>query len=165
MVFCAGADEGSESLDGFEVVVEDVRAGIHDQLECPVAIVEIRDEDFDDDFRVYLADGADGFAEMLGSTVFQVVSGDGGDDDVLEVHTRGGLGDASRFVGLEGVGFGCFDGAETAGAGALVTGNHEGGGALSPALPAVWALSFFADGNELEIRDEGFRRPEGGVVG
>ena len=65
LVFRAGADERGEAFDGFEVVVEDVRAGVHHQLQCPVAVVEIGDEDFDDDVWIYLADGLDCFAEML----------------------------------------------------------------------------------------------------
>ncbi len=40
---------------------------------------EIGDEDLDDDFWIYLADCTDGFTEMLGSAVFQVVAGYGGD--------------------------------------------------------------------------------------
>ena len=32
------------------------------------------------------ADGADGAGEMLGAAIRQIVAGDGGDDDVLELH-------------------------------------------------------------------------------
>lgn len=165
LVFCAGADEGGEALDGFQVVVKDVGAGVHDKLEGPVTVIEVRDEDFDDDSGVLFPDGADGFLEMLCASVLEIVTSDGGDDDVLEVHAVGCLGDACGFIFFEGVWTGGFDGAETAGAGAFIAGDHEGGGALAPAFPAVWALCFFANGDEFEIGNEGFGRPEGGVVG
>ena len=165
LVLGTGADERGEAFDGFEVVIEDVRAGVHDQLESPVAVVEIGDEDFDDDVGVDLADGADGFAEVFGTAVLEVIASDGGDDDVLEVHPVGGLGDAGGFVGFEGVGLGGLDRAETAGTGALVPGDHEGGGALPPAFPTVWALGFLADSDQFEVGDQGFGRPESRVVG
>ena len=84
---------------------------------------------------------------------------------MIEVHAFGGFGDAVRFVGFEGEGFGGFDGAEAAGAGAAIASDHEGGGALAPAFPAVGALSFLADGVEFEVGDEGLGGPEDRVAG
>jgi hypothetical protein len=84
---------------------------------------------------------------------------------VFESHAAGGLGDALGFVFLQGIGAGGFDGAEAAGAGALFAGDHEGGGLLAPAFPAVRTLGFLADGDEFEVGDEGFGGPELGVVG
>ena len=98
----AGADERGEALDGLEVVVEDVRAGVHDASDGAVVVVEIGDEDFDDDLRVRIADGFDGLGEMLGSAVAQVVAGDGGDDDVARASCRVvASATRSRFVGFE----------------------------------------------------------------
>ena len=87
-------------------------------------------------------------------SVAEIVAGDGGDYDVAEAHAAGGFGDALRFVGFEGVGLGGFDGAETAGAGAFFAGNHEGGGALAPAFPAVRALGLLANGHQFQVCDE-----------
>ncbi len=84
---------------------------------------------------------------------------------MFEVHALRRLGDAVWFVGFEGVRFCGFYGAEAAGAGAFVASDHESGGSLAPAFPAVGALRFFADGDEFEIGDEGFGGPEGWVVG
>ena len=151
VVLGAAADERGEALDGFEVVIEDVGAGVDDGLEGVIAAVEVRDEDFDDDAGVFAADGFDGACEVEGTAVLEVVAGDGGDDDMIEVHAFGGFGDAVWFVGFEGEGLGGFDGAEAAGAGAAIACDHEGGGSLAPAFPAVGALSFLADRVEFEV--------------
>ena len=100
LVLGAGADERGEALDRFEVVVEDVRASVHDHLERPVAVVEIGDEHLDDDLGIHLADGADRFPEMLGAAIAEIVTGDGGDDDMAQVHAAGGLGDTGGLVGF-----------------------------------------------------------------
>jgi hypothetical protein len=63
-------------------------------LQRPVAVVEIRHEHLDDDFRIRLAHGLDGLLEMLGPAIAEVVAGDGGDDHVAQAHAAGGLGDA-----------------------------------------------------------------------
>jgi hypothetical protein len=164
LVLGAGADERGESLDGFQVVVKNVWARVHDHGESPVAVVEIRNQDFDDDFRVCLSDGFDGEFEVLGSAVAEVVASDGGDDHVAKVHAARGLGDACGFVGFERVGLGGFHGAEPAGASAFITGDHEGGGALAPAFPAVWALGFFANRDQFQVRDQGFGGPESRII-
>jgi hypothetical protein len=145
-------------------VVEDVRASVHDHLERPVAVVEIGDEHLDDDLGIHLADGADRFPEMLGAAIAEIVTGDGGDDDMAQVHAAGGLGDTGGLVGFQGVGLRGFHGAEATGAGALVACDHESGRALPPAFPTVRALGLLADGNQLEIGDQRLRGPEGRVV-
>ena len=91
---------------------------------------------------------------MFRAAVGEVVAGDGGDDDVLEFEALRGGGDAGGFVGFEGEGFRGGDGAEAAGARAAVAGDHEGGGAAAPAFPMVRALGAFADGVEVEVREE-----------
>ena len=79
LVLRARADERGEAFDRFDVVVEDVRACIHDHLQRPVAVIEIGHEHLDDDRRVCGADCFDGLFEMLGATIAQVVTGNGGD--------------------------------------------------------------------------------------
>lgn len=146
-------------------MIKDVRAGLHDQLQGPVAVVEIGDEHFDDGVRIEGADGFDGAFEMVGAAVFEVIASHRGDDDVAKFHAVGGFGDALRFVFFEGVGFGGFDGAEATGASAFFAGDHEGRGAVAPAFPAIWALGFFADGDQFEIGDQRFGGPKCGVIG
>ena len=76
-------------------MVEDVGPRIHDDLEAVVRAVEVRDEDLDPHARGSLAHLADGPGEDRCAAVGQVVAGDRGDDHVLEMHRRDGLGDAT----------------------------------------------------------------------
>ena len=146
-------------------MIENVWTGIHDHLQRPIAVVEIWDEDFDDDAWIDVTNRADRFTKMFCSTIFKIIASDGGDDDVFEIHAAGGFCDTGGFVGFQCIWLGGFDSAETTGAGALITSDHEGCGALSPALPAVRALGLFTDRYELEIGDQGFGRPESRIVG
>lgn len=97
---------------------------------------------------------------MEGSAIGDVIPGDCGDDDVIEVETLGGFSDALRLISFKSEGLGGFHCTETASTRAAVSSNHEGGGTSGPAFPTIRTLRFFADGVELEIRDETFGGPE-----
>jgi hypothetical protein len=73
----------------------------------------------------------------------------------LSWSAAGGFGDAGRFAGVQRERFGGADGAEAAGAGAMVAGDHESGGALAPAFPMVGAFGALANGVELEFIEQG----------
>jgi hypothetical protein len=81
-------------------VIENVGSGIHHHRECPVAVIEVGDKHLNDDFWVRLSDCFDRLFEVFGTSVAEVVTCDGGDDHVSEVHAAGGFGDALRFVGF-----------------------------------------------------------------
>ena len=165
MIFGARPDQRCKAFDGFQVVIEDVGTGIHDGPKRVFLGMKVGDEDFDDDIGIFLADGEDGPGKVIGSPVLQVVARDGGDDDVIELHPGGSFGNSLGFIGFEGEGFGGFDGTESAGTGATISRDHEGGRSLPPAFPAVGALGFFADGVKVEIGDDAFGGPEYGVAG
>jgi len=156
LVFSTAPDERGEAFDGFQIVVEHVGHAIEAEFECKIAVVEIWGEDFDNHAGVECADGFDDKFEVLGSAVAEVITADGGDDDVFEFESLACLGDALGFGGVQGIGAGSFNGAESAGSGAFFTGNHKGGGALAPAFPAVRAVGLFTDGDEVEVGDERF---------
>ena len=155
------ADRRGEATDGFQVVVEDVGLGGKDDFQGEIPVQEVRDQDLDGDSRVELADLLDGLAEVFGSAVLEIVAGHGGDDDVLEPHPAGGLCDARGFVGVQGQGLESRHGAEAAGAGATVAGDHEGRGAPAPTFPMVRAFGAFADGVELQFVQQRARMGEG----
>jgi hypothetical protein len=148
------ADGGGEAADGFQIVIVYVGAGGEDGLDGGVVVKEIGDQNFNDGFGVEPADFFDGLAEVAGAAIGQIVAGDGGDDNVFEVEAAGGFGDAGRLVRFEGEWFGGGDGAESAGAGAMIAGDHESGGGLAPAFPMVGAFGALANGVELEFLQE-----------
>ena len=92
-----------------------------------------------------VAQPPDRLGEDVRPAVGQVVTGDAGDDDVLEAERRDGLGDPSRLVVVEPGGPAGLDRAEAAGPGARVAEDHDRGGALVPALPDVRAVGLLAD--------------------
>ena len=97
---------------------------------------------------------------MIRSAIAQIVAGHRGDDNVFEPETTGGFGDAGRLVGFERERFGCADGAEAAGAGAMIAGDHESSRAPAPAFPMVGAFGALANGVELEFFEQGARLAE-----
>ena len=90
-----------EARGGFHVVVENVGSGVEDAGHGVGVAFEIRGEDFDAGVGQRGADQADGFGEVGGAAVGEVVTVDAGDDDVAEVHFSGHAGDVGRFGGVE----------------------------------------------------------------
>ena len=146
LILRAGADERGEALDGFQVVVEHIGAGIKDPLKGVVLAIKIGDKDFDDDFRIESTNGFDGFPKVVRTAIRHIIAGDGGDDDMLESESLNTLGYTLRFILLKRKRLGCIHRAKAAGTGATVAGDHKRGCATAPAFPAIWALSAFADG-------------------
>ena len=128
------ADGLLEPLHRLEVVVEDVRAGLHHGPERGLLAVEVRDQDLDAHQRAAGADLADRRGEGARAAVGQVVAGDAGHHHVVEAHRGDRLGDPARLVVVEPGGLAGLDGAEAAGPGADVAQDHDGRGALVPAL-------------------------------
>jgi hypothetical protein len=154
LILRAGADERGEALDGFQVVVEHIGAGIEDPLEGIVLAIKIGDEDFDDDFWIESTNGFDGFPKVVRTAIRHIIAGYGGDDDMLESESLNALSHALRFILLKRKGLGCIDGAKAASTGAAVPRDHKSGCATAPAFPAIWALSAFADGVEAQVGNQ-----------
>ena len=124
-------------------------ASTHAKLEGKVLIIKVRGKHFDDDAGVVTANGLDDILEMLGASVTQIITCHSGDHNVFELHALACFSDPLGFVGFEGVRARCFYGTETTGTSALLTSDHEGGRTMTPALPAIRALSFFTDGDQI----------------
>ena len=140
------ADRLLEPPDSLQIVVEDVRARIHDDLKRRVITVEIRDQDLDSHPGRGVTHLADRLREDARPTVGQVIAGDTRDHDVLQAERADRLGDASRFVVVEPGRPAGLHRAEPACPGAGVTEDHDRRGALVPALSDVRAVGLFADG-------------------
>src|SRR3954447_4218972 len=107
---------------------------------------------------------------MAGAAVGDVVAVDGGDDDVIEPHLRGGLREPQRLERVDGLRGGArVDVAVAAGTGASVSEDLERGRAAAPALRDVRAARLLADRDEaraaeqlldLEVAPVRTRRPD-----
>ncbi len=140
------ADRALEALDRLEVVVENVRAGVEDDVEVFLLAAEVGRQHFDRALGHAVVHGADGGRPDGGAAVLEVVAGDGGDDGVLQIHAGDRLGHAGGLAEVElGRAAGLYR-AKGAGTGADVTQNHDGGGATAPAFAHVRALSTLAYG-------------------
>ncbi len=102
---------------------------------------------------------------MFRAAILQIVARDGGNDDVFELQSSHGFGDALRFVFLERERFRGADRAKAAGPGAAFARDHHRRGALAPAFPAIRALRAFADGVQPQIGDERLGRKEDRIRG
>jgi hypothetical protein len=109
---------------------------------------EVRGEHLDGASRHVVPDLAYGSGEDRGTAVPELVAVHARYDGVLEAHLSGGVSDAPRLVEIELGRLAGKDGAETAGAGTDVAKDHEGGGAVVPALADVRAAGLLADGVE-----------------
>ena len=136
---------------------------IDDHAKRVLLAVEVGCQDLDDDRGIHVPYGLDRAGKMLGAAVGNVIAGNCRDDDVLELHAAHGLGDSLGLIVLEREGLGRVDGAESAGPGASIPGDHQGGGAAAPALPPVRALGALADGVEAQIGDHRLGGEEDGV--
>src|SRR5215211_4222670 len=145
-----GTDRPVQARHGLDVVVEGVGPGVDDGLYGVPISLEIRREDLDGAAGDLFPDLLDGGGEDRGPAVLQLVTVHARYDGVLEAHLSGSVGDAARFVEVELGGLACEDGAEAAGAGADVAQDHEGRGAVVPALADVRAARLLADGVEVE---------------
>jgi hypothetical protein len=126
-------------------VVEGVGPGVDDGPYGGPVPLEVRGKDLDGAAGYLSPDLADGGGEDLGATVFQLVAVDARYDGVLEAHLFSGVGHAPGLVEVELGRLACEDGAEAAGAGADVAKDHEGRGAVVPALADVRAAGLLAD--------------------
>ena len=91
-------------------------------------------------------------AKMRRAAVGDVVAIDRGDDDVLQAERADGVGDARRLVEVERRRPPVRHGAIAARARADVAENHEGGGAVVPALADVRAARLLAHRVQAEAR-------------
>ena len=135
-------------------MVEDVRFRRDDNLERAVLAQKIGREKFDRRGRTARADRANGFGEMLGTAVIEVVAVHRSDDDVAKPELESRLRDVLGLRRIEHAGQTGLDVAEGASAGAGVAHDHEGGVLLVPALADVRAARLLAHRDEAVFLDD-----------
>ena len=164
-IFRARTHGRRQPFDGFHVVIEDVGRGLEDDLDAPFLGVKVGNQNLYDNRGIHRANRLDRACKMIRATIFQIVSGDGGNDDVLQTHPAHRLRDAPRFILFQRERFSRSHGAKSAGPGAACTRDHHRRGALAPTFPAIRALRAFTDGVQPQVRDEGFGGKENRIRG
>src|SRR5207244_3152911 len=147
----AGPGQPVQTLDRFEIVVQDIRFGVDYDRECLLAALEVGDEHLHRRAGRTASDLGDRHREHLGATVRQVVAVHAGDHHVPQPHTLHGCREAHRLTAVEGGRGPVGDRAIRTVPGADVAQDHEGGGAVLPALADVGAMRLLAHRVELEI--------------
>ena len=131
---------------GFHVMVQDLRAGLHDDFQGFQRTFEIGDEHFHRAARQELADAPDDHGEDRRAAVPAIIPVDGCDYGMFQLHGFDCLGHTFRFQPVQRLGAAMFDITEAAGACAYVSQHQEGGCTRTPALAHIRAHGFLADG-------------------
>ena len=140
-----GAHHGGQSLDGFDVVPDDVGLRRRDRVQKFGAGVEIGNKELNYGVGILRADGLHRGGPMAGAAVREVVARHGCYDDIPEFHQCDAFGHAGGLSGVGGEGTSRSGGAEAAAPRADVAQNHEGRGPPAPAFRLVGAHAAATD--------------------
>ena len=126
-------------------MIQHVGLRVEDNLQGFIDSLEIRNQNFHPAIRHQLANLADGFGENARAAQVVVIAIHAGDDRVLQAKSSDGFGHAARLVPLNGAGLAFGHSAKTAAPGADIAQQHEGGGAMVPALADIGTLRRLAN--------------------
>jgi len=143
------------SPDGFHVVSENLRSSGNDQLKILLGALEIAHKDFHGHLRAQFMDTVNGFGPDCRSTIGQIISIHGCDDDMLEGDFGEEFSDPTGFIKIGLAGAASLDVAESTGSRAGVPQNHDGGRPTAPAFSDIWTGSLLADRMESMGIDQG----------
>jgi hypothetical protein len=135
-------------------VVVDVGLRLEHLADRRLSALEVGHQHLDRGLGAARLDLPDRLGERPRSEVGQIIAVDGGEDDVLQPHRRRRLRDALRLRGIELRRPAMGHGAVGAVPSTDVAQDHEGRGAVLPALADVRAVRFLADRVEVEVAHE-----------
>ena len=158
-------DLARQPRHGLEVVGEDVGLGRQHHVDQRGVALEVAGQDLEGHAGAGVLDPPDGLGPVAGAAVLEVVAVDAGDDGVLEVERRQGLGHPPRLVGVGRQRPAGGDVAEPARPGADVAQDHDGQRPPAPALADVGAAGALAHGVEALLVDQGLGLEEGRLGG
>ena len=160
LILGATAHQRRQTLHRLQVVIEDMRPGLHHRQQRLIAAVEVGHQNLQRDPRHRLAHRFHGLRKMQRTAIGQVIACHRRDHHMIEAQPLHRLRHALRFIGLQREGLGGLDRTKPTGPRAALTGNHESGRALAPALPTIGALRLLANRVQLEVRDQGLGAPK-----
>jgi hypothetical protein len=152
--FGLGAHFAVQARHGFHVVADHFLARRYHALEGFPVGLDIGYERFDGGVGAALLDCPHGLVPHFGTSVFEFVAVDGGDDRVLDPHEPDGFGHAPRFVFVVLVGAAGLDGTKRTRTRTHIAQNHKRSGTSPPAFAHVGAVAALADGVQLKIIDD-----------
>ena len=150
-VAAAGTTAFEEPRHRLGVVVVDLGGGVEHGADRLLAPLEIGDEHLDGAVGELRVDLADGLGEDVGAEVGEIVAVDRGDHRVLEIELGDCRGDAGRLLDVVRGRASVRDRAVGAVTRADVAEDHEGGGAMLPALADVGAVGLGAHGMQPKV--------------
>ena len=149
-LFVAGAPVANarrQAADGFQIVREDFRPGIHHDVERAQVATEIAAEDLDPRAGDAFVNRAHGIGEDQRAAVREIVAVDRGQHEIAPAQLTHRLGDAHRLEPIDdAMRAAGLHVAEAASARADVSEDHDRRGTDAPTLREVWARRFLADG-------------------
>ena len=101
---------------------------------------------------------------MAGTTVFEVIAVDRGDDYIAQAHGLDGAGQVTGFFDIQWVGAAMRHITERTAAGADIAHDHEGGRALAEAFVQIGAGGLLADGMQALVTQDVFEFLDLGAV-
>ena len=81
----------------------------------------------------------DGFGPDRGTSIAEIITIDGCDDDMIQIDSAEQFGDSAGLIGVDLGGPACLDVAEPAGSCARIPQDHDRGGSSAPALTDIGA--------------------------
>ena len=153
-VLGSGAHHGGQSLDGFDVVPDDVGLRRDDHLQQVGPCVQIGNKKLNYGVGVLCADGLHGCGPMGCSAVGEVVARHGSYDDIPQFHQCDAFGHLSWLLGVGSKGTARFGCAETAAPSADVSQNHECRCPPAPAFGLVGTPAAAANRVQIVLFDD-----------
>src|SRR5262249_25351408 len=146
------ADRALQTAYDLDVVGPDMRGGVYRGVDVIEVAAEVAEERLDEDVGTELAQARHGAGHVRRAAIQEAIAADHREHDVLQAEARDGARDvlglatvhrASRIAARHG--------AEATPARADVAEQHDGRGALGPALAHVRAARLLADGVKVEL--------------
>ena len=148
------ADFREEAAHGLDVVIEDGRVGIEDDVHGRQAAFKVGRQNFDGRVRADFSDFFNAGCKLFGSAVLQVIARNRRNDNVLQPQVRRRFSQVFWFHWVQRFRFALGDGAVAAGPRADAAQDQEGRRLVAEAFANIRAVCTFADCVELQPFDE-----------